>query len=730
MTHHSSAELDPSQATSVDVPLSERPLVADDQNTVISADAGPASVTELEVHLNASAQEIRDRLFAAPDAEEHPECGLRLGHFEIEERIGSGGMGAVFRAVDLDLSRYVALKVLHPSIAADPALVARFRNEARACAALNHDNVARVFFTGEQDGVHYIAYEFADGVTIKEMITEQGRLTTEESVNYAIQCTLALSHVEAAGIVHRDIKPSNIIVTHRGRIKVVDLGLARRETTDSVGDLTVAGTTLGTFDYISPEQARDPRTADIRSDIYSLGCTVYHMLTGQPPYPEGTALQKLLDHQGKSPPDPRTVVPDIPPELSVIVRKMMNTDPTQRYQDPGQLLADLLSLAAHLGLRSVPAEGIIWRRISVTRVRELSGSLFLTGAVLAICITALIIHFTPERNRFTEANGLAANRPSTSLQPKSDTSSTSSDTENNNGETPATGGSQSASDSGENSTNSSEATTPPNDNVPMQVLADDEPFVLRDVSGSETRYESLTLAWDKAKHGDEIILDFDGPLSATRKSLVRPKTRRSLTLRAAPGRHPLILIRPDLDESHLFYLNNDQLLTVHGVDFRVVLADSSSDTWSLFQCNGPNQVSMRDCTVEIDGAESVRREASVFLVQDAATSPSDESLTRFQLTNSAVRGHCDLITIAGQITGSLELEQCGFMLDGSLIVNLGRSRQATGMTPPDPGTIDLQMQYCTCLLTETLIRMQDSEVALGGEQERDLPEINLSLIHI
>ncbi|MCA9086598.1 MAG: serine/threonine protein kinase, partial [Planctomycetaceae bacterium] len=396
MTQHSSAEIGPTQPTEA-LPLLDRPLVADEQKTVVNFGLdGDNEASQLnDSVLAASAAEIRERLFPMPGHEQGAENGLRIGHFEVEERIGSGGMGAVFRAVDLELARFVALKVLHPAVAADPSLVARFRNEARACAQLNHDNVARVFYAGEQDGVHYIAYEFAEGPTLKDVILQRGSLTSGETVNYAIQVTLALSHISAAGIVHRDIKPSNIILTPNGRIKVVDLGLARRETTDSVGDITVAGTTLGTFDYIAPEQARDPRMADIRSDIYSLGCTVYHMLTGQPPYPEGTPLQKLLDHQGKSPPDPRLVSKDIPNELAAILQKMMNTNPDLRYQHPGQLLADLIALATRMGLRSVPADGIVWRRVPVRRVRDFSGTIFVTGAVLAMCATALVLHFTP-----------------------------------------------------------------------------------------------------------------------------------------------------------------------------------------------------------------------------------------------------------------------------------------------------------------------------------------------
>ncbi|MEO1979824.1 MAG: protein kinase, partial [Fuerstiella sp.] len=171
MTQQSSAELDPTQQpTEAEVPLLDRPLVADEQKTVVSTGTDPADNVPSEITYSASAQEIRDRLFGGHGDDVNRAHGLRIGHFDVEERIGSGGMGAVFRAVDLELSRFVALKVLHPGTAADASLVARFRNEARACAQLNHDNVARIFFAGEQDGIHYIAYEYADGINIKELI--------------------------------------------------------------------------------------------------------------------------------------------------------------------------------------------------------------------------------------------------------------------------------------------------------------------------------------------------------------------------------------------------------------------------------------------------------------------------------------------------------------------------------------------------------------------------------
>lgn len=286
--------------------------------------------------------------------------GIELDHFTLEDRIGVGGMGTVFLANDRRLKRYVALKVLSPAFARDPAAVQRFQNEARAAARLDHDNIARVYYYGEDQGLNFIAYEFVTGTNIRDLIRQRGRLDPAEAVNYTLQVAAALNHTAAAGVVHRDIKPSNIIITPAGKAKLVDLGLARKESVDESADLTMAGTTLGTFDYISPEQARDPRNVDVRSDIYSLGCTLYHMLAGEPPYPEGTVLQKLLDHQASDPPDPARKNRRVPPALSAIVRRMMASDPDRRYANPDELIRDLLLVARALGLRIAHPDSVVW----------------------------------------------------------------------------------------------------------------------------------------------------------------------------------------------------------------------------------------------------------------------------------------------------------------------------------------------------------------------------------
>jgi serine/threonine protein kinase len=274
--------------------------------------------------------------------------GKKLGHFELDQAIGVGGMAAVIRAKDLQLGRVVALKVLPPEMAVDPENVSRFKAEARAAARLDHENIARVYFCGEDQGLHFIAFEYVEGIDLRTWLNQNGVLTPQQAVTFMLQIATGLAHAAERGVVHRDVKPSNILITKEGRAKIVDMGLARQ--TDVAGGVTQSGVTLGTFDYISPEQAIDPRAADIRSDVYSLGCTFYHLLTGQPPVPEGTAAKKLHHHQQIEPLDPREFNPAIPDELAAILARMMAKDPNDRYQTPAHLVQHLLQVARRLEL--------------------------------------------------------------------------------------------------------------------------------------------------------------------------------------------------------------------------------------------------------------------------------------------------------------------------------------------------------------------------------------------
>ncbi|QEL19786.1 serine/threonine-protein kinase [Limnoglobus roseus] len=283
--------------------------------------------------------------------------GSRLGNFELLEAIGAGGMATVLKARDLDLGRIVALKILPPVTARDSEAVKRFKLEARAAAKLDHENIARVYFCGEDRGLHFIAFEFVEGEDLRRRIDRVGRVSPHDAVHYLLQLSAGLAHAAERGVIHRDIKPSNILITPDGRAKIVDMGLARHLEGQSFnGGVTQSGVTLGTFDYISPEQALDPRRADIRSDIYSLGCAFYHALTGRPPVPEGTAAKKLYAHEHEFPTDPRDLNPAVPDGLAMALAKMMAKRPTQRYQTPAELSHDLsLLVSASTSSSSVTA---------------------------------------------------------------------------------------------------------------------------------------------------------------------------------------------------------------------------------------------------------------------------------------------------------------------------------------------------------------------------------------
>jgi serine/threonine protein kinase len=317
--------------------------------------------------------------------------GRRLAHFELLEPIGVGGMAAVIRARDTQLDRDVALKILPPETAGDPESIRRFQHEARAAAKLDHENIARVFFCGEDQGLYFIAFEFVKGQTLRAIVEKEGRLSVARAIGYMLQIASGLAHAATRGVVHRDIKPSNIIITPNGRAKLVDMGLARSLEMQTDGALTKSGVTLGTFDYISPEQALEPREADIRSDIYSLGCTSYHMLTGQPPVPEGTAAKKLHHQQYVPPIDPRQLNRDIPDEIAALLARMMAKDPADRFQDPEELVNHLLVLARKYADAGEPSDSVLLVDANLPDPPRIRPLLFAVSAVLALVILVVVL---------------------------------------------------------------------------------------------------------------------------------------------------------------------------------------------------------------------------------------------------------------------------------------------------------------------------------------------------
>src|SRR5262245_57418925 len=326
--------------------------------------------------------------------------GRRLAHFELIEPIGVGGMAAVIRARDTQLDRFVALKILPPETATDAEIVARFHQEARSAAKLDHENIARVFFCGEDQRLHFIAFEFVEGENLRTILDRRGRLPVGEAIHYMLQVAAGLAHAARRGVVHRDIKPSNIIITPNGRAKLVDMGLARSKERRGDQELTQSGVTLGTFDYISPEQALEPREADVRSDIYSLGCTFYHVLTGRPPVPEGTAAKKLHHQQNVRPVDPRQYAPDLPLEVVQILDRMMAKNPRDRFQTPEQLVHQLLLVAKKLGAAPEVPEGLLTVETALPGGQATKRPLLWAGfAVAAVVALVLLADQSPRPER-------------------------------------------------------------------------------------------------------------------------------------------------------------------------------------------------------------------------------------------------------------------------------------------------------------------------------------------
>jgi serine/threonine protein kinase len=261
--------------------------------------------------------------------------GYRVDRYLLLDLIGQGGMGRVYLARDTRLNRPVALKILSAERLSKPRAIARFEREARVGARLQHENLVRIYDFGESKGRRYLVMEYIEGKTIATLISEQGPMPPATAARLVRQVALGLDHAHRKGLIHRDVNPANILVTHDGTAKLADLGLAIAPAEED--RVTRDGAMVGTFDYIAPEQARNSRAADARSDIYSLGCTIYHMIAGRVPFPGPSLPEKLLGHQSIEPTPLCPMVGGLPEELSDIVQRMMKKRPDERYATPLQV---------------------------------------------------------------------------------------------------------------------------------------------------------------------------------------------------------------------------------------------------------------------------------------------------------------------------------------------------------------------------------------------------------
>ncbi|MCS7306279.1 MAG: protein kinase [Thermoguttaceae bacterium] len=275
--------------------------------------------------------------------------GFFLDKYKLLDHLGSGGMSSVYLAEHVLMNRRVAIKVLPKERVNDSSYLARFRREAQAAAALDHPNIVRAYDIGNEGNIHFLVMEYVEGQDLQSMVRQKGPLDPLTAAEYIRQAALGLHHAHQAGLIHRDVKPANLLVDKNGTVKLLDLGLARF-TGEEQASLTLAydENVLGTADYLAPEQAINSHGVDARADIYSLGCTLYYLLTGHPPFAEGTLPQRLMAHQKQPPPSIKKERPDVPDDLIRICMRMMAKKPAARYQSMAEV-ADVLAewLTAH-----------------------------------------------------------------------------------------------------------------------------------------------------------------------------------------------------------------------------------------------------------------------------------------------------------------------------------------------------------------------------------------------
>ena len=270
----------------------------------------------------------------------------KLGDYQIIGVIGSGGMGTVYKALHVRMGRVVALKVLRPELQQNSMLLQRFDREVRAAARLTHPHIVAALDAREQDGIHFLVTEFIAGLDLEMTVRSQGKLQVETAVDCILQAARGLDYAHQQGVVHRDIKPGNLLRDERGVVKILDMGLAslRDDTGHLASTLTNSGMFLGTAAYMAPEQARDVRNADARSDIYSLGCTLYYLLTGRQAFVGATALDTIMSHLSQ--PIPALTSGDLrfSPALERVFARMVAKDPNDRYQTAAELMTELEGL--------------------------------------------------------------------------------------------------------------------------------------------------------------------------------------------------------------------------------------------------------------------------------------------------------------------------------------------------------------------------------------------------
>ena len=270
-----------------------------------------------------------------------------LGRYKLLEHLGEGGMGSVLKAEQTPLGRLVAIKTLRKDLVGNKEMIARFHREIQAASALSHPNIVAAYDADSIAGQYFLVMEYVEGRDLGALVKRGGKLPVGTACEYVRQVALGLEHAHERHMVHRDIKPNNLLLDDTGCVKILDMGLARLNGRDGNAqtELTHTGQVMGTPDYIAPEQALDSKSADIRSDIYSLGCTLYRLLTGQVPFQGEGAIAKITARLTGDPPLLRSALPDAPEELEAVVLNMMQCDAEARYQTPAEIVLALSPFA-------------------------------------------------------------------------------------------------------------------------------------------------------------------------------------------------------------------------------------------------------------------------------------------------------------------------------------------------------------------------------------------------
>jgi serine/threonine protein kinase len=270
--------------------------------------------------------------------------------YQVRELLAVGGMGAVYKADHRILERAVVLKIIRQDILSKPAQVQRFLREAKLAASLAHPNVVTLYEAEQVGQTYFLVMEFLAGTDLDQLVTRRGRLLVAEACEWVRQAAVGLQYIHERGLVHRDIKPSNLFLVEERRVKILDLGLAVLRTEQESGSgLTEKGQILGTIDYMGPEQWEDSRAVDIRADIYSLGCTLYHLLAGKPPFDSkeySTLMKQMWAHAHVPVPPLSERRPDVPPPVVAVLERMLAKKPADRFATPGEAAAALQPHAA------------------------------------------------------------------------------------------------------------------------------------------------------------------------------------------------------------------------------------------------------------------------------------------------------------------------------------------------------------------------------------------------